>query len=109
MFWFGGEVEGSAEVFFDDLFGDVEADAGALGGGFGGEHGLENFGFKFCGDAGAFVLDGDSKLGLGGFEFDGDSGVFGGSLGIGIDGVGNKIGDDLVEFEWVAIEGGFGF
>lgn len=54
---FGGDVDGAAMFFDNDVVSDVEAEAGTAAGTFGGEEGVEYLGLDFGRDAGALVFD----------------------------------------------------
>ncbi len=100
----GADFDGAA-VALDDLPGDPEAEAGAdvfLGG----EEGFEDLVAVFGGDAGAVVFDDDLE-GFAGVVFvaeDGDADGAAGGDGVG--GVGDEVGDGLVEFAGEAVDGG---
>ena len=93
-----------AAVALDDLLGDPEAEAGAdvfLGG----EEGLEDVIAVFGGDAGAVVFDDDLDDFAVGVLVAVDADADGAAVGDGVGGVGDEVGDGLLEFAGEALDG----
>ena len=99
----GADFDGAA-VALDDLLGDPEAEAGAdifLGG----EEGLEDVIAVFGGDAGAVVFDDDLDDCAGCVFVAIDADADGAAVGDGVGGVGDEVGDSLVEFAGEGLDG----
>ena len=91
----------------DDLLGDPEAKAGA-GDAFGGEEGLEDA--VECGGihAGAAVGDGDGDTAAGGLGRRRGTEAEAAALGERVDGVSDKVREDLSNLAVVSEDGGYG-
>ena len=100
-----------ATVAFDDFFCDPETEASADVF-FGGEEWLEDAIAMFCCDAGAVVFNGDSDdlarwfVVVSGVFVAGDFDANDAVIGDGVGGVGDEVGDGLLEFAGEAVDGG---